>query len=167
MIANEEIEISIDLPLHRLRAADESAESSQEEDEEKSLELLSPRASAVPQADGKLSSAGRGKLVEEQEGLAQRGEGQGSNDKAEEQEEVVARPGDSQASEGEQPKRRAIPCLCRLRLFRTCRLLCFRDPNKPRQSCSQILCPRFLSARAEATRFKMSWPLLVEAEKKV
>jgi len=65
LVANQEIEISIDLPLQRLKALEESAESSLEDEEDKSLELLSPRNSVAPQAEGKQSSAGRPKPADE------------------------------------------------------------------------------------------------------
>ena len=97
--------------------------------------------------------------------MAHKGDGQGSLDRGEDHDELAIRQGDSLASEGELPKRRAIPAICRARLCRSCRLLCFRDLSKPKRSCARILCPTFLAARAQATRFKMSWSLLAEAEK--
>lgn len=52
-------------------------------------------------------------------------------------------------------------------MFRVCKLMCFRDPSKPKLTMTQILCPTFLAARAQATRFKISWSLLVDSEKKI
>ena len=47
-----------------------------------------------------------------------------------------------------------------------CRELCYRDPKKPKKSCTRILCQSFLIARAEALRFKTSNSLFTNLEKK-
>jgi hypothetical protein len=67
LIANQDIEISIDLPLQRLKAmGEDSSLSSIEDEDDQSLDLISPRNSAVPpDAMGKLSSS-KGKAGEDE-----------------------------------------------------------------------------------------------------
>ena len=164
LLANQRIEISVDLPLQRLRALEESAESSLEDEDGQSVEPLSPRNAVAPLPDPK-SPAGRPKPADDLDPAAHKGDGQGSLDRGEEHDEVPLRQGDPPSSEGELPKRRPPPLICRAKVCRSCRLLCFRDSTKPKQSCTRILCPTFLAARAQATRFKMSWSLLAVAER--
>jgi len=164
LVANQRIEISVDLPLQRLRALEESAESSLEDEDGQSAEPLSPRNAVAPQPEPK-SPAGRSKPADDLDPAAHKGDGQGSLDRGEDHDEVPLRQGEPLASEGELPKRRMPPLICRAKVCRSCRLLCFRDSSKPKQSCTRILCPTFLAARAQATRFKMSWSLLAVAER--
>ena len=63
LIANQDIEISIDLPLQRLKAMEDSSMSSLDDDEE-SLDLMSPRNSVAPDGMAKHSSS-RGKANED------------------------------------------------------------------------------------------------------
>lgn len=73
-------------------------------------------------------------------------------------------------AEGEEDEsekaRKRIPFLCRRRQCKVCRELCYRDPKKPKKSCTRILCQSFLIARAEALRFKTSNALFSNLEKK-
>ena len=81
LVANQDIEISIDLPLQRLRALEESAESSLEDDNDEEIEGVSPRTPAAPQPDAKPSSAARTKVQDEVEATVNKGDGQGSADR--------------------------------------------------------------------------------------
>lgn len=66
--------------------------------------------------------------------------------------------------EGERPLRRRPPVVCRTRMCRPCRRLCFPDPSKPKESCARIFCPSFLKARLGAARYRTSWNLLTKGE---
>ena len=92
-------------------------------------------------------------------------EAKGSGD--ENDEAVPIKPPDEIPNEEEEKPRHYVPGICRLKMFKTCRLMCFRDPSKPKLTLTQICCPKFLAARAQATRFKVSWSLLVDSEKQI
>lgn len=166
LIANQDIEISVDLPLQRLRALDDSDLSSLDDEDDQSLDLLSPRNSGAPDAMAKQPSSSRQKANDDQDAMLQKVEGDGSLGEDHEA-AAAAKPAEEAADEEEQPKRHVVPGICRLKIFRTCRLMCFRDPSKPKLTLTQIFCPTFLAARAQATRFKISWSLLVDSEKKI
>lgn len=57
LIANSTIDISIDLPLRRLCDMNDSDMSSVDEEEDQSLDLLSPRNGSAPDAAVKVSSS--------------------------------------------------------------------------------------------------------------
>jgi hypothetical protein len=54
LISNKKIEISIDLPLHRLKHDSDSQDSSVAEGEEDHLNLLSPRNAVAPNTEIKI-----------------------------------------------------------------------------------------------------------------
>lgn len=62
------------------------------------------------------------------------------------------------------PKRK-VPLICKTQFCKPCRQLCYASSKKPRKACVEIFCPSYLSAKKEATRFKISWSVISEGER--
>ena len=97
---------------------EDSSMSSIEDEEDQSLDLLSPRNSAPPDALGKLSSS-KGKAGED-EAMLNKVEAQGSNE--ENHDEVAPKPvEDALVDEEDMPKRHVVPGICKIKMFKMCR----------------------------------------------
>lgn len=159
LVANEHIKVAIDLPELPEEEPENSDSSVEDEDddaedseakggEKPGINAIAPNPhsdSAKPNEAERIDNNATPDLVEDEyEGMY--------------------------TNEGEQdlgPKRRIPPAICRGRLCRPCRKMCFADPSKPKESWSKIFCPLFLKSRLDATRFRISWKLLTQGEQVV
>mmetsp|Transcript_5920 Transcript_5920/g.9660 ORF Transcript_5920/g.9660 Transcript_5920/m.9660 type:complete len:317 (+) Transcript_5920:3313-4263(+) len=140
------------MKLEEEESSDSSINSDDEGDEiEGSLgNIASPRNAVVPILDRK-------KTGEDNESHPNSVVNHGLSDENEDNENE---PLDS----GGKRKREKPPGYCRFSFCRPCRRACYRDPNKKRESCTEILCSCFLKHRRDSVRFKISWNYITDSE---
>lgn len=151
LVANEHIKIAIDLPELPEDEPENSESSEPEDDAEDSQEEKGgekPGVNAIAPESAKINDSEKNEhnitpdLVEEDyDGMYTH-----------------------EAEDDLKPKRRVPPAICRARMCRPCRKMCFADPTKPKAPWSKIFCPLFLKSRLDATRFRISWKLLTQGE---